>query len=121
MPRGWRSGPDLSPLFSNDDALANDLLAAGTAVGDPLWRMPLWDAYDADLKSDIADLVNAPEGGMAGAVTAALFLRRFVPHGIAWAHMDVFAWRPAARAGRPKGGDAFGLRAAFRVLRARYR
>ena len=113
-------GPDLPPLFSNDDTLANDLLAAGTAVGDPLWRMPLWDAYDADLKSDIADLVNAPEGGMAGAVTAALFLRRFVPHGIAWAHMDVFAWRSAARAGRPKGGDAFGLRAAYRVLRARY-
>ncbi len=114
-------GPDLPPLFANDDALADQLLAAGMALGDPLWRMPLWDGYDELLKSDIADLQNAPEGGMAGAVTAALFLRRFVPPGIAWAHMDVFAWRPTARAGRPKGGDAFGLRAAYQSLRERYR
>ena len=113
-------GPDLPPLFSSDDALADALLAAGTALGDPLWRMPLWDDYDAELKSDIADLVNAPDGGMAGAVTAALFLRRFVPRDVAWAHMDVFAWRPAAKAGRPKGGDAFGLRAAYQVLKDRY-
>ena len=113
-------GPDLPPLFCNDDTLADTLLAAGTALGDPLWRMPLWDGYDADLKSDIADLQNAPEGGTAGAVTAALFLRRFVPKEIAWAHLDVFAWRPAAKAGRPKGGDAFGLRAAYAVLKARY-
>jgi leucyl aminopeptidase len=113
-------GPDLPPLFCNDDALADALLAAGTALGDPLWRMPLWDGYDADLKSDIADLQNAPDGGMAGAITAALFLRRFVPKEIAWAHLDVFAWRPAAKAGRPKGGDAFGLRAAYQVLKERY-
>src|SRR3546814_4306092 len=72
--------------------------------------MPLWDGYDEMLKSDIADMVNAPEGGMAGAVTAALFLRRFVPEGGLWAHFDTFAWRPAARPGRPKGGDAYGLR-----------
>ena len=113
-------GPDLPPLFSNDDALADALLTAGTSLGDPLWRMPLWDGYDGELKSDIADLINAPEGGMAGAVTAALFLRRFVPKATAWAHMDVFAWRPAAKPGRPKGGDAFGLRAAFQVLCERY-
>ena len=114
-------GPDLPPLFANDDALAESLLAAGTALGDPLWRMPLWDGYDADLKSDIADLINAPEGGMAGAVTAALFLRRFVPKGTAWAHLDVFAWRPTAKPGRPKGGDAFALRAAYQVLKNRYK
>jgi leucyl aminopeptidase len=72
------------------------------------------------LKSDVADLVNAPDGGFAGAITAALFLRRFVPTGTAWAHLDVFAWRPAAKPGRPKGGDAYGLRAAFAVLKARY-
>ena len=113
-------GPDLPPLFCTDDALADALLAAGTALHDPLWRMPLWDGYDAMLKSEIADLQNAPEGGMAGAVTAALFLRRFVPKGVAWAHMDVFAWRPAAKAGRPKGGDAFGVRAAYQVLKERY-
>jgi leucyl aminopeptidase len=114
-------GPDLPPLFCNDDAFAAALLAAGTALGDPLWRMPLWNGYDAELKSDIADLQNAPEGGMAGAVTAALFLRRFVPKDVAWAHMDVFAWRPAVKAGRPKGGDAFGVRAAYQVLKERYR
>ena len=113
-------GPDLPPLFSNDDALAAASSAAGDALGDPLWRMPLWDGYDEQLKSDIADLQNAPEGGMAGAVTAALFLRRFVPDAAMWAHLDVFAWRPAAKPGRPKGGDAFGLRAAFQVLKERY-
>jgi leucyl aminopeptidase len=113
-------GPDLPPLFANDDTLADALIAAGRATGDPLWRMPLWDGYDEMLKSDIADMVNAPEGAFAGAVTAALFLRRFVPNDTAWAHLDVFAWRPAARPGRPKGGDAFGVRAAFAVLKARY-
>ncbi len=113
-------GPDLPPLFSDDEALARDLLAAGVAAHDPLWRLPLWDGYDELLKSDIADMVNAPDGGFAGAITAALFLRRFVPAGIPWAHLDVFAWRPTAKPGRPKGGDAYGLRAAFVVLKQRY-
>ena len=113
-------GPDLPPLFANDDALAADLLAAAAATRDPLWRMPLWDPYDDLLKSDVADLVNAPEGGFAGAVTAALFLRRFVPAAIPWAHLDVFGWRPTAKPGRPKGGEAYGLRAAWRLLQDRY-
>jgi len=113
-------GPDLPPLFSDDEALARDLLTAGERTYDPLWRLPLWNGYDELLKSDIADMVNAPEGGFAGAITAALFLRRFVPAGIPWAHLDVFAWRPGARPGRPKGGDAYGLRAAFAVLKQRY-
>ena len=113
-------GPDLPPLFANDEALAADFLAAAAATGDPVWRMPLWDGYDDMLKSDVADLVNAPDGGFAGAVTAALFLRRFVPADVPWAHLDVFAWRPAARPGRPKGGDAFALRAAFHMLRTRF-
>ena len=113
-------GPDLPPLFTADEALANALLAAGTAIGDPLWRMPLWDAYDEMLTSDIADMVNAPDGGFAGAITAALFLRRFVPKDVVWAHMDVFAWRPSARPGRPKGGDAYALRACYAVLKQRY-
>jgi leucyl aminopeptidase len=113
-------GPDLPPLFVNDEALAADLLAAADAARDPLWRMPLWDAYDDMLKSDIADMVNSPEGAFAGAVTAALFLRRFVPASIPWAHMDVFGWRPAAKPARPKGGEAYGLRAAFHLLERRY-
>ena len=113
-------GPDLPPLFTDDDALAQELLAAGDALDDPLWRLPLWDGYDEMLKSDIADMVNAPDGGFAGAITAALFLRRFVPKGVAWAHMDVFAWRPTAKPGRPKGGDAFALRACYAMLKRRY-
>ena len=113
-------GPDLPATFANDEALAADLLACGTAEGDPLWRLPLWDAYDDMLKSSVADMVNAPEGGFAGAITAALFLRRFVPGEIAWAHLDTFAWRPSPKPGRPKGGDAYGLRAAWALLRRRY-
>ncbi len=100
--------------------MAGDLLAAAGAVHDPLWRMPLWDAYDEMLKSDVADMVNAPDSGFAGAVTAALFLRRFVPKGTPWAHLDTFAWRPAAKPGRPKGGDAYGLRACWALLKTRF-
>ncbi|MBX9859988.1 MAG: leucyl aminopeptidase family protein [Sphingomonas sp.] len=113
-------GPDLPATFANDEALAADLLAAGTAVHDPLWRLPLWDGYDEMLKSDIADMVNAPDGGFAGAITAALFLRRFVPAGVPWAHLDTFAWRPAAKPARPKGGEALGLRAAWQLLKSRH-
>jgi leucyl aminopeptidase len=113
-------GPDLPPLFSNDQAFADALIAAGEAEGDPVWRMPLWDPYDEMLKSDIADMVNAPDGSFAGSITAALFLRRFVPKDTVWAHLDVFAWRPLSKPGRPKGGDAFGIRAAWAALKARY-
>jgi leucyl aminopeptidase len=113
-------GPDLPALFANDDALAADLLSSGEAVSDPIWRMPLWKAYDELFASDIADMANASEQGMAGAVTAALFLQRFVPDEIPWAHFDTFAWRQAAKPGRPKGGDALGLRAAWHMLKGRY-
>jgi leucyl aminopeptidase len=113
-------GPDLPALFANDDALAEALLAGGTATGDPLWRMPLWKDYGEMLSSDIADLGNVAEGGMAGAVTAALFLERFVPEGTPWAHLDTFSWSAKPRPGRPKGGDALGLRAAWEMLKGRY-
>jgi leucyl aminopeptidase len=113
-------GPDLPALFANDDALAADMLASGTDVADPLWRMPLWKPYDEMLASDVADLGNMSEAPFAGAVTAALFLQRFVPEDTLWAHLDTFAWRPAAKPGRPKGGDALGLRAAWAMLRKRY-
>ena len=113
-------GPDLPAMFANDDDLAAGLEAAAKATQDPLWRMPLWDGYDEMLKSDVADLANAADSPLAGAVTAALFLRRFVPDGVAWAHFDTFAWRPSAKPGRPKGGEAMGLRAAFSLLSARY-
>jgi len=113
-------GPDLPALFANDDSLAAELLAKGESVSDPLWRMPLWKHYEEMLSSDVADLGNVSDAPLAGAVTAALFLQKFVPEGVPWAHLDTFSWRPAAKPGRPKGGDAQGMRAAFELLRARY-
>ncbi len=113
-------GPDLPAMFANHEDLAAGLIQASADVSDPCWRMPLWDRYDDMLKSDIADMVNSAEGGMAGCVTAALFLRRFVPEATPWAHFDTFAWRPTASAGRPKGGEAMGLRASFEMLKRRY-
>ncbi|WP_375196570.1 M17 family metallopeptidase [Sphingobium sp.] len=113
-------GPDLPALFTNDDALAAGLEAAGGEVDDPTWRLPLWDGYADMLKSDVADINNAGEGGFAGAITAALFLKRFVPESARWVHLDTFAWRPSSRPGRPKGGEALGLRAVFHMLQQRY-
>ncbi len=113
-------GPDLPALFANDDALADALLESGTRVADPLWRMPLWKHYEDMLASDVADLGNVSEAPLAGAVTAALFLQKFVPEDTLWAHLDTFAWRASARPGRPKGGDALGLRAAWDLLSSRY-
>jgi leucyl aminopeptidase len=113
-------GPDLPALFANDDALAEALLAGGEAAADPVWRMPLWAPYEDMLASDVADMSNSSDTPMAGAVTAALFLKKFVPEGLAWAHFDTFAWRSAAKPGRPKGGDALGLRAAWSALSDRY-
>ena len=113
-------GPDLPATFVNRDDLAAELEQAGREVEDPLWRMPLWDAYDDNLKSDVADIANAPASPMAGAIYAALFLRRFVPSEIPWAHLDTWAWRDAHKPGRPKGGEALGLRAVFAMIERRY-
>ena len=114
-------GPDLPAMFANDEGLAADLAASAVTAHDPLWRMPLWDDYDDMLKSDLADLANSSDSPFAGSITAALFLRRFVDAGTPWAHFDTFAWAPSARPGRPKGGAAMGLRAAFAMLETRYR
>jgi leucyl aminopeptidase len=114
-------GPDLPATFVNADDLAADLEGKAREVDDPIWRMPLWDPYDEHLKSDIADLANTSGNAMAGAIYAALFLRRFVPEEIPWAHLDTYAWRDQAKPGRPKGGDALGLRAVFAMLEGRFR
>lgn len=114
-------GPELPPLYTDDEALAADLLAAAAAVGDPLWRMPLWTGYRPALEAEIADLRNDPAAwAQAGSVTAALFLQKFAPTTGAWAHMDIFAWNPRARPGWPEGGEAQGLRASFEMLRRRF-
>ena len=109
-------GPDLPALFSNDDSLAERILRAGQAVEDPLWRLPLHDAYDSWLDSPFADLSNVSSKPMAGAVTAALFLRRFVTPDQSWAHIDVYAWNDSTRPGRPEGGEAQAARAIFKML-----
>ncbi len=113
-------GPDLPALMTRRDETASELLAAGIAGDDKCWRLPLFDGYREYLKSDIADLNNTGSNGYAGASVAGLFLDRFVPEGTDWAHFDTFAWRPAAKPGRPKGGDALGLRAAWGLLKGRY-
>lgn len=113
-------GPDLPALFANDHGLAATIGDAGIAVHDPVWRLPLWSGYEDMLKSDIADTLNSGEGGLAGAITAALFLRKFVPEGVPWAHLDTWAWRASNKPGRPKGGEALGLRAVWAMLQKRY-
>jgi leucyl aminopeptidase len=113
-------GPDLPALFANDHALAREISEASVTHDDPVWRLPLWRGYNDMLKSEIADTANAAESGFGGAITAALFLQKFVPDGTHWAHLDTFAWRPAAKPGRPKGGDALGMRAVYHMLKARY-
>jgi leucyl aminopeptidase len=113
-------GPDLPALFANDDASAEKLLAASRAQHDPLWRLPLWRPYRTMLASMVADLVNAGSSRHAGAITAALYLERFVPATVPWLHVDVYAWNDNDRPGKPRGGEAQGLRAFFAFLRERY-
>ncbi len=110
------TGPDLPALFSNDDLLAEALLAAGHGCCDPLWRLPLWAGYDGWLASRVADLSNVSSKPFAGAITAALFLQRFVAEGIRWAHLDVYAWNDSSRPGRPEGGEAQAARAVFSAV-----
>ncbi len=113
-------GPDLPGLFTSDDVLASEIAAAGLAVGDPVWRLPLWPGYERNLDSEVADMSNVSDGPFAGAITAALFLQRFVSNAKSFAHVDLFGWRPAARPLGPRGGEPQSARAMFRVLRGWY-
>jgi len=112
-------GPDVPPFFTDDDALAGQLMRASAAENDPLWRMPLWRPYETMLDSKVADLNNVATGGHGGAITAALFLRRFVT-AKSWVHLDIFAWTPTAKPGRPEGADCQAARAVYSLLCARY-
>lgn len=113
-------GPDLPALFSNCNDVANAVLAAGQMEQDPLWRLPLWQPYQNMLDSSIADVVNTGPSRHAGAITAALYLQRFVPDSVPWCHVDVYSWNDTDKPGRPKGGEAQSLRAFFAFLRQRY-
>lgn len=113
-------GPDLPALFTDDEEVAGQIDREGHACDDPVWRLPLWQPYQRLLHSDIADMANAGTSSFAGAIVAALYLSRFVLDGRSWVHFDTFAWMPTSRPGRPKGGEALGLRATFRMLVDRY-
>jgi leucyl aminopeptidase len=113
-------GTDLPALFANDDGLAADILEQGLSITDPLWRMPLWPGYAQQIRGKVADVTNSPGSRYGGAITAALFLERFVDAGIPWVHVDLMAWNLSARPGRPEGGEAMGVRAVFAMLAARY-
>ncbi len=113
-------GPELPAAFTDDDKLAADLARFGKAEADPTWRMPLWRPYQALLDSKIADTNNISGGSHAGAITAALFLSRFVEKSKSWLHLDLFAWNPSSKPGRPEGGEAQTIRALYALLKDRY-
>jgi len=112
-------GPDLPPFYTDDDVLAEAIAAAGREVNDPVWRLPFWRPYNRLFESSVADVNNSGDSGFAGSITAALFLKRFVAKAKSYVHFDVFAWTPASRPGRPKGGEAQAMRALFEVIRRR--
>jgi leucyl aminopeptidase len=113
-------GPDLPPFYTDDDAVALALANHAIKTNDPLWRMPLWRAYNQMIDTPIADVNNAGQGGFAGSITAALFLRRFVAKAKAHVHFDIFAWVPTPKPGRPKGGEQQAMRAVFSYLSERF-
>ena len=112
-------GPELPPFYTGCDALAGEITSHGAAAADPVWRMPLWDGYDGGLDGKISDVVNVTSNGMAGSITAALFLRRFVAEPERWAHFDVYCWNAAAKPGRPEGGDIQAARLLYDLIEAR--
>jgi leucyl aminopeptidase len=107
-------------VFSNRPELGDDLLAISRREHDLVWPMPIWPGYASYLDSAVADLGNAGTSRHAGAIVAALYLNRFVPDTVPWLHLDLYAWNDTDRPGRPKGGEAQGLRAVFRFLGDRY-
>jgi len=114
------TGMELPPFFTDDEVLAGELMRIGTAVQDPLWRLPLWRGYEDTLTSRVADLNNNPAYNYAGAITAALFLNRFVSKTKSWVHLDIPAWIDRAKPGRPIGGEANAARALYALLKERY-
>jgi leucyl aminopeptidase len=109
-------GTELPALFTNSDQFSKIIIESGITEQDPLWRLPLWDGYQDKIQGASADLTNAPEGGYGGAITAALFLQEFVEPKTNWAHIDLMAWNLTAKPGRPRGGEAMGIRSIFNAL-----
>jgi leucyl aminopeptidase len=113
-------GPELPPFYTSDDTLAEGLAHFARQENDPLWRMPLWAPYDGWLDSKTANLSNVASGTFAGSITCALFLQRFVEHARSWLHLDIYAWTPSTKPGRPEGGECQAARAVYKLLCERY-
>jgi leucyl aminopeptidase len=113
-------GPELPPYYTQDEALAAELESCAASEHDPVWRMPLWPPYEAMLDSKIADVNNVASGSFAGSITCALFLKRFVAAATSWMHLDIYAWNPKTKPGRPEGGECQAARALYALLKARY-
>jgi leucyl aminopeptidase len=113
-------GPDLPPFYTNDETLALDVARCAREQNDPLWRLPLWPAYDTWLDSKVANINNAPSGGFAGSIICALFLQRFVEDATRWLHVDIYGWTPSAKPARPEGGECQAARAIYKLLSERY-
>lgn len=113
-------GTEIAAFFARDDALASALAQAGDDAGDAVWRLPLHEGYRHLLDTPFADINNAGSGRFAGASTAALFLKEFVADPDRWLHLDIMAWNSRTRPGRPRGGEAMGLRALFRMIERRF-
>ena len=113
-------GPELPPYYTDDETLAADVARHAAAENDPLWRLPLWQRYDQNIDSKVADVNNVAAGGMAGSIICALFLKRFVSAAKSWLHFDIYAWTPSAKPGRPEGGECQAARALYALLTERY-
>ncbi len=113
-------GPELQAVFGNDESLVAEIKRCGDLEVDPVWPMPLWESYDEELSSHIADLNNVASSGFVGAIFGALFLRRFVSASASWAHFDLYAWNGRDRPGRPVGAEAQCLRLADRLIAERF-
>jgi len=109
-------GPDVPVFFTNRPSLAQDLMKASEVSHDPFWQLPLWKGYDAMIETSVADLSNNPTSPYGGAITAGLFLEKFISNDTPWIHTDLMAWNLTARPGRPKGGEAMGLRAMYEMV-----
>lgn len=113
-------GTDIAAMFSNQQSLALALMESSRATYDPLWQLPLYAAYETMLASSVADMMNCTPSSYGGAITAALFLQHYIEKDIPWVHFDIMAWNPTAKAGRPEGGEAMGIRAIAHYLRNKY-
>ena len=113
-------GPELPPYYTDDETLAAEVARHAAAENDPLWRLPLWQRYDQNINSKVADVNNVAAGGMAGSIICALFLKRFVSAAKSWLHFDIYAWTPSAKPGRPEGGECQAARALYALLKQRY-